>query len=774
MEIVSARRGIVESSPTPSATRRKELVALTDSWIQSLYEASGADPENSALVAVGGYGKGDLCVHSDLDLFLLYHTKYTAISEVAEKIWYPIWDSGIKLDHSVRTVAEARRLAGQDLKVVLGLLDARTVAGNNEITQSLRSAVLQDWRALAPRRLDELKASVSQRTQRSGELAYLLEPDLKESYGGLRDATILRAIAASWVTDTAVDSIEPHVQLLLNVRDALHQTVGKAADKLMLQDQGLVAEVLGFADSDELLRAVSAAGRAIAYASNDAWYRVTRVAAPKRGIAPIRRLRPNRPERAPLADGVVVQDGEAVLAVDARPDRDPVLALRAAAAAAQAGLRLSRHTVTRLAEQSPPLPEPWPVAARDALISLLGAGKAAIPVWEALDQAHMIEGWIPEWSVVRSAPQRNPVHRFTVDRHLVETAVNASTLTRAVSRPDLLLTGALLHDIGKGQAGDHTEVGVKIVTDLAPRMGFDPHDSQLLVDMVKYHLLLPDTATRRDLSDPVTVAAVAEQVQTPLLLELLDCLTRADAAATGPAAWSRWKESLIDDLVRRTRAQIAGHPDLAPPILTESQQHLAHGVGVEVQIEKGDGVHVVTVAAEDRIGLLAVVAGVLAIHRLAVRSARTQTFGSRAVTVWTVQPEFGEPPEVPRLREDVRVALEGGMDIAGKLRARAAAYQRSTPVERPQPRIDIVADASATSTVLEVRTHDIAGLLHTVAAAIASVGISINAAQVSTLGSEVIDVFYLIENTTPLDPPRAQEALTAVRTALTTLQQQDQ
>lgn len=766
VNITTARQELLAEQAKPDATRRQALVELTDVWIQELFAAAGADPQQSALVAVGGYGKRDLCVHSDIDLFLLHQPKYE-VAEVADRIWYPIWDSGIKLDHSVRTVAEARRLAGQDLKVVLGLLDARTVAGNDEITASLRTAVLQDWRAMAPRRLGELKEVVDQRIRRCGDLPHLLEPDLKESYGGLRDATILRAIAASWVTDTSVDSIGPHVHLLLDVRDALHGLTGKAVDKFMLQEQLPVAELLGYDNADEVLRAVSSAGRAIAYASDEAWYRVGRITSQRRRLSPVRRLRTNRPERAPLADGVVVQDGEAVLAVDARPDRDPVLALRAAAAAAQAGLRLSPHTVKRLAEQSPPLPQPWPVAARDALVSLLGAGRAAIPVWEALDQNGLVERWIPEWSVVRSAPQRNPVHRFTVDRHLVETAVNASNLTRAVSRPDLLLVGALLHDIGKGQPGDHTEVGVKIVGELAPRMGFDPSDSQVLSDMVAYHLLLPDMATRRDLSDPATVAAVAEKVRTTQLLELLDCLTRADAAATGPAAWSKWKANLVEELVGRTRAQIAGLPDLAPPVLTESQQALASGSGVEVQIEKGDGVHWVTVAAEDRVGLLGLVAGALAVNRLAVRSARTQTFGDRAVTVWSVQPEFGDPPEVPRLREDVRLALSGGLDIVGKLKARAAAYQRPTDVERPPPRVDIVADASATSTVIEIRTHDTPGLLHLIATAIAGAGVSINGAQVATLGSEVVDVFYLDASGAPLSPQQSEAVTATVCEALT-------
>ena len=765
MDYTSARAELLGRPGRPTAARRRALVGLTDDWLQELYVNAGADPQRTALVAVGGYGRGTLSPASDLDLVLI-HEPRADVTGIADKIWYPIWDSGMRLDHSVRTVAEARRLAGQDLKVVLGILDVRTIAGNDELTGSLRAAVLQDWRALAPRRLAELREVVDYRVQRSGDLAHLLEPDLKESYGGLRDLTILRAISASWVADAPHQALDSHAEVLLDVRDGLHTVTGRHGDKLTLQEQPPVAELLDDVDSDVLLRRVSSAGRAIAYVSDEAWYQVGRATASKRSLNPVRRLRSSRPERAPLAEGVVVQDGEAVLAVDARPDRDPVLLLRAAAAAAQAGLRLSPYAVERLSKESAPLPYPWPVAARDALVSLLGAGRAAIPVWEALDQADLISRMIPEWKVVRSAPQRNPVHRFTVDRHLVETAVNASAYTREVSRPDLLLVGALLHDIGKGQPGDHTEVGVRIVSELAPRLGFDEKDSEILVAMVAYHLLLPETATRRDLADPATVASVAMAVKSPLVLELLDCLTRADAAATGPAAWSTWKASLVSELVSRTRAQLAGHPVDERPGLTDSQRELADGVGVQVLIEPGEGVWWVTVAADDRVGLLGLVAGALAVNRLAVRSARTETLGSRAVTVWSVQPEFGDPPTLELLREDIRLALSGGLDITGKLQARAAAYQRSGSRTPAPAQFNLAPEASDRATVVEVRAHDAPGLLHTIATAISSVSVSIEAAQVATLGSDVVDVFYLAADGVPLNAEQAALVRSAVLEAL--------
>jgi [protein-PII] uridylyltransferase len=780
---VTARDELLQRPGAPGGARRRALSSLTDDWLHALYVASGAGEIGAALVAVGGYGRGDLAPGSDLDLLLL-HSPQVATADVvavADRLWYPVWDAGLKLDHSVRAPAEARRLAAQDIKVVLGLLDARTIVGDDSLTRSMRESVLGDWRALAPRRLDELRLGVEERIARSGELAHLLEPDLKDSYGGLRDLVALRAVAASWVTDAPVSGLAAHRDLLLDVRDALHLVTGRSSDRLMQQEQVAVGERLelgGDDPADELLRAVSTAGRAVSYAADTTWHRVerlTRRTGVRNGIAvAARRLRGTGADRAPLAEGVVVQDGEAVLAADARPERDPVLVLRAAAATAQAGLRLSPHTVERLARDSAAMPEPWPAPARDALVSLLGAGRPGIPVWEALDQAGVWSRLVPEWTVVRSAPQRNPVHRFTVDRHLVETAAQSAAHARRVGRPDLLLVGALLHDIGKGRPGDHTDNGVEIVSALAPRLGFPPEDCDVLVGLVRHHLLLPDTATRRDLDDPATVAAVVAAVGNVEMLDLLHPLTEADAAATGPAAWSDWKGALVDDLVGRARAGLAGRPAAPEPRTTIAQARLAEAVratsaqGVAVLLDEDQvaAVTTVTVAAPDRTGLLANVAGVLSLHRLQVRGAQVDTVTApdgtrRAVQVWTVTPAYGDPPPVDRLREDVSRAIAGALDVAARLDARDQAYPGSR--EAAAPRVQVVPGASERATVLEVRAHDAPALLHRVTRAIAAADVTITAARVATLGSEVVDVFYLVDRDgAPLSAARASTVAVTV------------
>jgi [protein-PII] uridylyltransferase len=734
-------------------------VALTDEWLSELFAlAGGLAMPGTALVAIGGYGRGELSVGSDLDLLLLHEG---AVANLPDRIWYPVWDSRMRLDHSVRTPSQARRLAADDLKVVLGLLDARTIAGDELMVEKLVSSVRSDWRGFAPKRMDELRAAVDERRERQGEVAHLLEPDIKESFGGLRDLTILRGIAAAWITDIPHADLEAAKQMLLDARDALHLRTGKPADRLLMQEQEAVALAIGYPDSDTLMRGISATGRTIGYAADTTWYRVARVTR-RSGRRPFRRLM-GRQGRAPLAEGVVVQEDEVVLAADARPERDPTLVLRAAAAAAQSGMHLAPHTVTRLAQESAPMPVPWPPAARDALVSLLGAGRSTLTVWESLDQAGIITALIPGWDVVRSAPQRNPVHRFTVDRHLVEAAVEASKFQRDVARPDLLVVAALLHDIGKGRPGtDHTELGVQLVSELAPHLGFDASDSAVLVDLVRYHLLLPETATRRDLDDPATVAGVVEALKDLPTLDLLYALTRADAAATGPIAWSDWRAALIRDLVNRVRQSLSG-AHVPPRVqLREPQQDLLRRRETDVLVEsEGPGsLYTITVTSRDRVGLLAKVAGVLALNRLDVRAARAVGADGMALSEWTVDQAFGGQLETARLREDLRLALSGTLDVAAKLDHREETYPETSRSLALEPRVEVVPDASDLATLVEVRTYDRPGALFRLASVIAESGFDVMAARADSLGSNVVDVFYLRNDAgDPLDEGECSEVV---------------
>lgn len=804
----AARLRLLTEGTRSGPPRRTALADLTDRWLGGLFAAGAEGARGVSLVAVGGYGRAELSPRSDLDLLLLHDgADPDAVAALADRLWYPVWDLGLALDHSVRTPAEARRTAAEDLKAQLGLLDARHLAGDLGLTTALRTTVLADWRNQAPERLPALRELCEERAERQGELRYLLEPDLKEARGGLRDATALRAVAASWLADAPREGLADARRRLLDVRDALHLTTGRATDRLALQEQDQVAAGLGLLDADALLRQVYEAARVIAYAGDVTWREVGRVLR-SRAVRPrLRKLARERSdffrrvvagdgralgggkpggERTPLAEGVVEQDGEVVLARTARPERDPVLPLRAAAAAAQAGLPLSPHAVRRMAAAARPLPAPWPAEAREQLVTLLGSGRPTVDVWEALEAEGLVSLLLPDWDRVRCRPQRNAVHLWTVDRHLIETAVRASAFTRRVSRPDLLLVAALLHDIGKGWPGDHSVAGETIARDVAARIGFDRHDVTVIATVVRHHLLLVDTATRRDLDDPATVRAVADAVGAQGTLELLHALTEADALATGPAAWSAWRASLVADLVARVSAVLSGDapnpPEDAAPTAEQERlaiEALATGAPVlslrarpEPSTEpSGDpeplGVEL-RIAVPDQEGVLPAAAGVLALHRLTVRTAELRALdlpdgvdGSVLLLDWRVAAEFGSLPQAARLRADLVRALDGTLDIAARLAERDAAYPRRRGVVAPPPRVTVAPAASRHATVIEVRAQDAPGLLFRIGRALEDAGVRVRSAHVSTLGANAVDAFYVTEEQG--EPLPIEEAVAVAR-----------
>ncbi|MFD7126429.1 MULTISPECIES: [protein-PII] uridylyltransferase [Streptomyces] len=799
----AARLRLLQQEARSGPPRRAALARLTDDWLTGLFTAAAtrAGVRGAALVAVGGYGRGELSPRSDLDLLLLHDgsADAAALAALADSVWYPVWDLGLALDHSVRTPGEARKTAGDDLKVQLGLLDARPVAGDLGLVASLRTAILADWRNQAPKRLPALHELCQERAERMGELQFLLEPDLKEARGGLRDATALRAVASSWVADAPREGLAEARRTLLDTRDALHLTTGRATDRLGLQEQDQVAQALGLLDADTLLRKVYEAARTVSYATDVTWREVNRVLRARSARPKLRALLSGglgskaAPERTPLADGVVDADGEVVLARAARPERDPVLPLRAAAAAAEAGLPLSRHLVRHLAATAQPLPVPWPPEAREELVTLLGAGEATVGVWEALEAEGIVTRLLPDWERVRCRPQRNAVHTWTVDRHLVETAVRAASLTRRVHRPDLLLVAALLHDIGKGWPGDHSVAGEVIARDTATRIGFDKHDVGVIATLVRHHLLLVETATRRDLDDPATVRSVAEAVSSASTLELLHALTEADALATGPAAWSSWRASLVTDLVKRVAAVLAGESPEEPEEAAPSAEHerlviealrtgepvLALHTRPEEPAGGGEvepvGVELL-IALPDRPGVLPAAAGVLALHRLTVRAADLRAvelpneLGERAdllLLCWRVAAEYGSLPQAARLRADLVRALDGSLDIRARLAEREAAYPRRRGVKAPPPRVTVAAAGSRRATVIEVRAQDAPGLLHRIGRALEQSAVRVRSAHVSTLGANAVDAFYVTgTDGEPLSPDRAVEVAREVEKAL--------
>jgi [protein-PII] uridylyltransferase len=724
------------------ADLREALVDLHDFWLAGHAARAGlTSTGGAALVAVGALGRRELVPFSDLDL-LLVHDGNAELTKTAEQLWYPLWNAGIGLDHSVRTVRESLSVAASDLRVALGLLELRFIAGEADVAERLSVAAKQAWRTGARNRLDELANAAAERWERSGEVAQRVEPDLKHGRGGLRDLQLLDALAMAQLVDRPSGEVADARGLLLDVRTELRRVVRKARDVLRAQDADEVAVTLGMSDRFELAGVLSSAGRSVSYAV-DVAIRGIRTSTPRRRVVPgLRRS----PVRRPLGEGVVLHGSEVTLAREVDPARDPALLTRLAAAAARAGAPIAVGTIARLTERAPELRRPWPAAARESLFALLAAGPGLINVVETLDRTGLWGRLFPEWGVVRDLPPRDAVHIWTVDRHLVQTAVQAARLATTVSRPDLLLIGALLHDIGKGRNADHSVVGAALAAQIGERIGLPPADVDTLSAIVRHHLLLPHTATRRDVEDPATVLRVVETLGGDrVLLELLQALAEADSLAVGPGVWTDWKASLIGSLVEQCATVMAGGAPPGPEPLDDQQRALAAAVAESgrpgVLMSSDETGTTVTVIATDRTGLLVNATGVLALHSLAVHAATLSVEGGMAVNVFRVSPRFGSPPDVSLLREELTRALDGSLHLAERLARKEQDYPR--PVEVAEPRVLWFDDEASDAVVLELRATDQIGLLYRVAAALQRAGADVRWARIATPGATVVNSFCL-------------------------------
>ena len=756
-----------------STRERRERSNESDRFLSQLFNtAEKADGRKNlgkeiALAAVGGYGRGELSPGSDLDILFLHSGKVSAddLKAFVNDVLYPLWDKK-SVDHSVRTRSETRDAASSDLRVATGLLDIRFIAGNPDLVAGVQLDALDFWRKNAKENLANLHKSLQERHVRAGELAYLLEPDLKEARGGLRDIQALRAISLSAAIAVPLEKISWAEGTLNNVRESLHIASGRGKDRLLFQEQDKVAKLLNYPDADAMMSDVARAARTVDYLLNYTWHALEHKG--KDGLGRILK----RPRITTVAKNVSASNREIIIDPFTSLDDDPVCGLRAAATAAQLGLPLSLDTCTELSENlksgQGKLPTPWPREARELLISLIGAGEAMVGIFESLDQEEIIFEWIPEWMSVRSLPQRNALHRHTVDRHMVETAVHAAKLTRKVQRPDLLLFAALFHDIGKGAHEDHSVRGVRLIEPIAQRIGFDAKEIEILKNLVLHHLLLSSTATRRDLDDPATIQSIVSLIPDVNTLELLHALSIADGEATGSAGWSDWKATLVNDLVQRVKRAMAGAEFAQQPEVSAEQMAQAEKGELRVTLEEHSSGYAVEVISPDKPGLLSIVAGVFNISRLDVKSARTKTLGNSAVMYWIVTPEPHAPEiSATKLHDLIAEALLDSRDVEEKLIARAAAYASIPSIPVPDPEVEIFTDAATDATVIEVRSHDRPGLLFRIGAAITQSKIDIRSAIVTTLGAEAIDTLYVTELTGgPLSPERATEVASHLKQAL--------
>jgi [protein-PII] uridylyltransferase len=748
--------------------------------------SAGLPDEQWTVVALGSYARRQLCPGSDVDVMLLHNGgRHAAAPDTAGSLWYPLWDAGFVLGQSVRTVQEALAVADDDLDALTAMLEVRVVAGHHALADELVARVRQ----LAARRRDQLIGALADaaalRQLRPGPVAEMLQPHLKDGGGGLRDLHALDWLG--WVLDPQPGGTATLVaqgllherdrsrlaaahDVMLDARVALHRVNRGRSDQLLLQDQDAVAALVGAADADALVRGIGAAARAVVWITTDLWARVTDPT----------QARVTFPADEPVSAATV---------------------LHVAARAAGQRLPFSRDALERIATLRDPV---WSEDARDAFVALLAAGRGAIPVFEALEHEGVLELLFPEWAQVRARPQRNAYHRFTVDRHSLEAVAEAAALldpddpagegfegdvARRAPR-DALLLSALLHDIAKGKAGDHSVLGVEVARSFVTRIGVDHATAEMVAWAVEHHLLLADTATRRDLSDEYTVAKYARVAGDVARNDLLYALTIADSRATGPAAWSMGKAVLVRELYVKADTLLAGGVlgsavaderraaleatlgpsvisflDAMPPgyvtafpvdqivrhreLLLAVTDRATAGPQVLVEWETPDeGRLRCTVLAADRTGLLAIVAGTLALAGFDIASAIGYTHRDGiAFEVYTGVDRFGrldgEAARAEFLRS-LEAALQGDVDLHDALRDRARRYRaRGGNGADRDVQVVLDTDASAFATVVEVHAPDDVGLLALVASVFVDLDVDVSQAIVQTTGDRVVDVFYV-------------------------------
>jgi [protein-PII] uridylyltransferase len=755
-----------------------------DIALQRLVDETFGPSPSICLTAVGGYGRGELSPHSDIDIVILLPPRSDVSKATLRGLLYPLWDAGWRVGHAVRTPKGCITHATGDLEAATSLLSARFITGSktlhDEVIDRRAGWIRKNRKRLTRSILDE----TARRHDRSDRAGWSLAPDLKIDVGGIRDIhTVgwLNAVSETHQGDHA--PLAESNELMLVVREALHAELKRPGDRLRIDLQPAVANRLGFDDpqgADVLMARVHSSARNI---EQIARAQMSRTADSVMGG-------PRRSGSVVVVDnGVVVADG--VLALSGPPEGSEVSgALKLLAGGAETNRPIASRLHPWLNSVFAAREIEWDESIRSAWFQIL-RGRFVVGALELLDHVGGITKLIPEWQAIQGRALYDPYHRFTVDGHSflavaeVHRALESdSVAARAAADAggiDTLLLAALLHDIGKGSGESHSIAGARIARSVCRRMGLSSEQSSEVETLVRHHLLLSDTATRRDLDDGGVIAGVAESLADARLLRLLYVLSIADGRATGPEAWTEWKSALVVELFRkaliaietgelptrsntaeRARAVEMFEPALAgrtaevletlPPSYVESTsvEDMADELGLllnppppgevrhRVQADRPDRA-LLTVCMNDRPGTLARTAAVLAIHRASVLKAQAfSTTTGLALERLVLRP--GPTTKWAAVGRDLKAAFSGRLAVDPHLERKAQDYAPTGPVTCE---VRVLHDASAHSTVIEVRAPDALGVLYAIASGISDLDLDIHVAKIDTLGERVVDVFYV-------------------------------
>lgn len=515
-------------------------------------------PKGCALVATGSFARQEMTPRSDLDLILLYPEGTVPDEDAVSSLWYPIWDAKYHLDFSTRTPDQCAKIAATDTSAGFAQLDLAYVAGEKSLFDEARTKIIAAWRLQLQRHFEDFLASTISRWRRSGTVASMTNPDIKNGRGGLRDIQLLRALALGNLCDVP-DLSQPR-RLLLDVRTLLHVHARRHRDTLDPEFAADIAADLDFEDRYQLSAALVAAAARVDKAVESA-------------LSTARDLvgrRSHNTVRKPLDLDVVEAQGYVTLARNA--DRtDPALLLRVAAAAARTGKNIDPGAWDSLISL-PELPEFWPASCTDAFFALLSFPTRTHRVIDQLDAHGLWEKIVPEWAHIRGMMPRERTHLHTIDYHSLLTVERCAEMRTHVARPDLLLLAALYHDIGKGYGRPHEQVGAEMVAKMAAKMRLNLADRSRVQTLVAEHTTLAKIVTRMDpASDDARDALLNAVHFDHLTVTLLKVLAKADAESTGPGVWNQRLERGVDILSRRALRELQSFVPVRPRVHSEAE-----------------------------------------------------------------------------------------------------------------------------------------------------------------------------------------------------------
>ena len=520
-------------------------------------------PAGPALAAPGSVAPTEVTPQTDIDVILIYPEGHDPDPALVEKLWLPVWDAKYRLDYALRTPQECAAIAAEDASAGFAQLDLAFVAGRKILVDEARAQLLAAWRRQLQRGFDDFVDTAIIRWKRSGAVAAMTNPDLKNGRGGLRDIQLLRAMALGNLCD--FPDLDVEKQLLLDVRTLLHVKARRHRDILDPEFAADVAADLGFENRYALTAALVGAAATVNKA-------VERGLATARGVLGRNALAAGRGQRRPLDVDVVAEGG--VIYLSRKPNvEDPWLLTRVAAAAARTGYAVAETTWHQL-QKLPNLPPRWPRAAVDDFFAILSSPQYTPRVIQDLDRYGLWERLVPEWGHVRGLLPRERSHVRAVDHHLIATVTRCAEVRTSVARPDLLLLAALYHDIGKGYERPHAQVGAEMIARQAARMRLSVADRSRAQILVAEHTTLARLAATMDpFSDAARDALLAAAHYDQLIISLLAVLAKADAQSTGPSVWTPRVEQAQKLIVSRAlealKPGVLQRPAVHVPLSTE-------------------------------------------------------------------------------------------------------------------------------------------------------------------------------------------------------------